>query len=49
GLPQAEIVETIPLRRFGQPEEVAALVRFLFSDQAGYITAQVLGIDGGLT
>ncbi|HEX6883113.1 MAG TPA: 3-oxoacyl-ACP reductase FabG, partial [Planctomycetota bacterium] len=47
GLPQAEIVETIPLRRFGQPEEVAALVRFLFSDQAGYITAQVLGIDGG--
>jgi len=49
GLPQDEILETIPLRRLGQPEEVAALVRFLFSDQAGYITAQVLGIDGGMT
>ena len=49
GLPQAEIVETIPLRRFGQPEEVAALVGFLFSERAGYITAQVLGIDGGMT
>lgn len=49
GLAQDEILETIPLRRLGQPEEVAALVRFLFSDQAGYITAQVLGIDGGMT
>ena len=49
GLPQEEILATIPLRRLGQPEEVAALVAFLFSDQASYITAQVLGIDGGMS
>jgi 3-oxoacyl-[acyl-carrier protein] reductase len=37
----------IPLQRFGQPEDVAELVAFLASDRAGYITGQVITIDGG--
>jgi 3-oxoacyl-[acyl-carrier protein] reductase len=39
----------IPLKRFGQPEDVAELVAFLVSDQAAYITAQVISIDGGIS
>jgi 3-oxoacyl-[acyl-carrier protein] reductase len=39
---------SIPMRRFGRPDEVAAAVRFLASDEAGYITGAVLNIDGGL-
>ncbi|MFC4638505.1 3-oxoacyl-[acyl-carrier-protein] reductase [Deinococcus hohokamensis] len=38
----------IPLARFGQPEDVAALVAFLASESAGYITGQTIGVDGGL-
>lgn len=38
----------IPMRRFGRPEEVAAAVRFLASDEASYITGSTLKIDGGL-
>ncbi|MCB1034940.1 MAG: SDR family oxidoreductase, partial [Acidobacteria bacterium] len=38
----------IPLQRFGRPEEVAALVGFLCTEEAGYITGQTLRIDGGL-
>lgn len=46
--PVEEILKLIPMRRLGQPEEVAALTSFLVSDQAGYITGQVIGINGGL-
>ncbi|MDR0965627.1 MAG: 3-oxoacyl-ACP reductase FabG [Myxococcales bacterium] len=46
--PIEKILEHIPMRRLGKPEEVAALVAFLASEGAGYITGQVLGINGGL-
>ena len=45
---EAEMKKTIPIGRFGQPEEVAALVSFLCSDEASYITGQVITIAGGL-
>jgi 3-oxoacyl-[acyl-carrier protein] reductase len=48
GLPLEEILSRIPMRRLGKPEEVAALVRFLVSEEAAYITGQVIGINGGL-
>jgi 3-oxoacyl-[acyl-carrier protein] reductase len=43
-----QILEYIPLRRVGKPEEVAATVSFLFSDGAAYITRQVISVNGGL-
>lgn len=48
GLDEAELKKQIPAKRFGEPEEVAALVGFLVSEEAGYITGQVIPINGGL-
>jgi 3-oxoacyl-[acyl-carrier protein] reductase len=42
------ILEQTPLKRLGQPEEVAAAVAFLASDEAAFITGHVLNVDGGL-
>lgn len=48
-LPIEHIRRVIPLRRLGEPEEVASLVGFLCSSEAAYITRQVIAVDGGLT
>lgn len=48
GLDEAELKKQIPLNRFGEPEEIAALVGFLASEDAAYITGQCISINGGL-
>jgi 3-oxoacyl-[acyl-carrier protein] reductase len=45
---QAQITDRTPLGRFGTPEDISAAVCFLASDEAAYITGQVLAVDGGL-
>ena len=48
GVEEGPVVEKTPLGRLGTPEDVARAIRFLVSDEAAFITGQVLGIDGGL-
>lgn len=47
-LPMDKIMDMIPLRRIGRPDEVAATVSFLCSPEAGYITRQVISVNGGM-
>ena len=47
--PSAAELESIPLRRLGQASEIAAVVTFLASDRAAYVTGAVIPVDGGLT
>ncbi len=48
GLPEDELKKLIPMARFGEPEEIAALVSFLASEKSSYITGEVININGGL-
>lgn len=47
-LPKEEVVKMIPMKRFGKPKEVASLAAYLMSENASYITAQVISVNGGL-
>jgi 3-oxoacyl-[acyl-carrier protein] reductase len=44
-----EALKIIPMRRYGKPEEIAAAMAFLASDDAAYITGQVLRVNGGMS
>ena len=48
GLPAEAIAKLIPMRRLGTPEDVAAVIGFLFSEGAGYVTGQVISVNGGM-
>ena len=47
-LPLDEIKKVIPMRRFGKTKDISGLVNFLLSDEASYITRQVVGVNGGM-
>ncbi|MHB1610178.1 MAG: SDR family NAD(P)-dependent oxidoreductase, partial [Sulfobacillus sp.] len=44
---QRKLVESIPVRRLGTPMDIAHMVRFLASPETGYVTGQVISVDGG--
>ena len=48
GMPREQVLAQIPTGRLGRPEEVAAVVTFLCSESAGYITGAVININGGV-
>jgi 3-oxoacyl-[acyl-carrier protein] reductase len=44
-----QIREQVPAGRFGEPQEIAEVVAFLVSEEAGYVTGQTIAVDGGMT
>ena len=48
GAPVAELAKLVPMQRLGRPDEIASLVVYLFGDGAGYLTGQVISVNGGM-